>query len=139
MIRSDRAENGAEAVSRFQAQVRQVVTIHQAMFDKLLADHVDLPLELAELLEDAANVYLGLSEEISQRHVGVAWSDIDVSNVDVEEHSHTAVMGARRVLEAKLVAEPGIASAENIAEPVEREADRPGVEPLGQSQGIERY
>lgn len=129
MTLSDRAEKGAEAVSSFQAQVKQVVTIHQAMFDKLLADHVDLPLELAELLEDAANVYLNLSEEISQRHVGVAWSD-------VEERPHTAVVVPRGMLEPKLVAEPRVAGPEDVAEPVESETDGTGVQPLCQSQRI---
>jgi hypothetical protein len=48
--------------------LRQVLTIHQKMFEKLLCETSQLPLELAELLEDAANVYLGISEEISERH-----------------------------------------------------------------------
>jgi hypothetical protein len=56
-------------VERFRAELMQVVTLHQAMFQKLLFEHPALPLELAELFEDAGNVYLGFSEAISAQHV----------------------------------------------------------------------
>lgn len=46
--------------------LQQVVTIHCAMFERLLKDdHHPLPLELAELFEDAANTYLNFSDAIS--------------------------------------------------------------------------
>jgi hypothetical protein len=56
-------------VERFRSELMQVVTVHQAMFQKLLFEHPALPLELAELFEDAGNVYLGFSEAISAQHL----------------------------------------------------------------------
>lgn len=53
----------------FGDSMNQILEIHRVMFEKLLSDGaVPPPLALAELLEDAANVYLGLSEQISEMH-----------------------------------------------------------------------
>ena len=52
----------------FRSYLQQVVTIHHAMFEKLLFQSDDVPVELAELFEDAGNVYLDISEQISRRH-----------------------------------------------------------------------
>jgi hypothetical protein len=47
--------------------VRQVVTIHQAMFEKLLFDEdAAVSLELAELFQDAGRTYLQISERIKE-------------------------------------------------------------------------
>lgn len=51
----------------FRSYLQQVVTIHHAMFEKLLFQSDDVPVELAELFEDAGNVYLDISEQISRR------------------------------------------------------------------------
>jgi hypothetical protein len=51
-----------------QLSLRDVLAIHQLMFDRLMVDEELFALELAELLEDAANRYLDLSEEISARY-----------------------------------------------------------------------
>ena len=56
-------------VETVRAEIAQVLTLHQAMFQKLLFERSALPLELAELFEDAANVYLGFSEAISAQHL----------------------------------------------------------------------
>jgi hypothetical protein len=48
--------------------LRDVLAIHQMMFDRLLVDEDLFARELAELLEDVANRYLDLSEEISTRY-----------------------------------------------------------------------
>ena len=53
----------------FRSYLQQVVTIHHAMFEKLLFQSDDVPVELAELFEDAGNVYLDISEQISRRHL----------------------------------------------------------------------
>jgi hypothetical protein len=55
-------------VDFFRSYLKQVVTIHHAMFEKLLFQSDGVPLELAELFEDAGNVYLDISEQISRRH-----------------------------------------------------------------------
>lgn len=52
----------------FRSYLKQVVTIHHAMFNKLLFQSEGIPLELAELFEDAGNVYLDISDEISRRY-----------------------------------------------------------------------
>jgi hypothetical protein len=47
--------------------MKQVVTIHQAMFEKLLFDeNTAVSLDLAELFYDAGRTYLQISERISE-------------------------------------------------------------------------
>ena len=47
--------------------LRQVVTIHQAMFERLLFDEDSaVSLELAELFHDAGKTYLQISERINE-------------------------------------------------------------------------
>jgi hypothetical protein len=56
----------------FQSRLKQVVTIHRAMFDKFLFTDDALPPELVALLQDAGATYLELSREIEdfQRQSG---------------------------------------------------------------------
>ncbi len=56
----------------FRSYLKQVVTIYHAMFEKLLFQSDGVPLELAELFEDAGNVYLDISEQISRQHENAA-------------------------------------------------------------------
>ena len=63
----------------FRSYLQQVVTIHHAMFEKLLFQSDDVPVELAELFEDAGNVYLDISEQISRRHQDDDGSQQDAS------------------------------------------------------------
>jgi predicted amidohydrolase len=53
----------------FRSHLEEVVTLHAAMFNKLLFEADGVPLELAELFEDVANTYMGLSERISEHHL----------------------------------------------------------------------
>jgi hypothetical protein len=47
--------------------MKQVVAIHQAMFEKLLFDENEaVSLELAELFYDAGRTYLQISERINE-------------------------------------------------------------------------
>jgi len=47
--------------------LKQVVTIHQAMFEKLLFDEdAAVSLDLAELFRDAGKTYLQISERINE-------------------------------------------------------------------------
>ena len=47
--------------------MKQVVAIHQAMFEKLLFDeNAAVSLDLAELFHDAAKTYLQISERINE-------------------------------------------------------------------------
>ena len=49
------------------AYMKQVVTIHQAMFEKLLFNEdAAVGLDLAELFRDAGKTYLQISERINQ-------------------------------------------------------------------------
>ena len=48
--------------------MKQVVAIHQAMFERLLFDeNAAVSLELAELFQDAGKTYLQIAERISER------------------------------------------------------------------------
>jgi hypothetical protein len=50
--------------------MKQVVAIHQAMFEKLLFDkEAAVSLELAELFDDAARTYLQISERINETYL----------------------------------------------------------------------
>jgi hypothetical protein len=55
-------------VDFLRSYLQQVVTIHYAMFEKLLFQSEGLPLELAELFEDAGNAYLDISDQITRRY-----------------------------------------------------------------------
>jgi hypothetical protein len=47
--------------------LKQVVTIHQAMFERLLfAEDAAVSLELAELFQDAGKTYLRIAERINE-------------------------------------------------------------------------
>lgn len=49
--------------------MKQVVAIHQAMFEKLLFDEKSgVSLELAELFDDAGRTYLQISERINESY-----------------------------------------------------------------------
>lgn len=50
--------------------MKQVVAIHQAMFEKLLFDEdAAVSLELAELFQDAGRTYLQISERINRAYL----------------------------------------------------------------------
>ena len=51
----------------FRSHLKQVVAIHQAMFQKLLFEEdAAVGSELAELFQDVGNTYLRISEQISE-------------------------------------------------------------------------
>jgi hypothetical protein len=55
-------------VDFYRSQLKQVVSIHRVMFEKLLfEDDSAVSLELAELFEDAGKTYLKIAERISER------------------------------------------------------------------------
>jgi hypothetical protein len=55
-------------VNFFRSHLKQVVSIHRVMFEKLLFEEdSDVSPELAELFEDAGKTYLKISEQISER------------------------------------------------------------------------
>lgn len=54
----------------FRSHLRQVVTIHQSMFQKLLFEEDDdVGMDLAELFKDVGKTYLRISERISESRV----------------------------------------------------------------------
>lgn len=61
----------------FRSYLKQVVGIHQVMFEKLLAEDTELPLELAELFEDAGNTYIRISERISEDYLLRDTADVE--------------------------------------------------------------
>jgi hypothetical protein len=55
-------------VDFFRSHLKQVVSIHRAMFEKLLFEEdSDMGPELAELFQDAGTTYLQIAERISAR------------------------------------------------------------------------
>lgn len=60
--------NPSEVIEFLLADIKCVVRIHHAMFEKLLSGNMEIPLELAEIFEDVANRYLDISEAISELH-----------------------------------------------------------------------
>ncbi len=102
-----------EVVSDYlQAYLQQVVSLHMAMFQKLLFDSDGVPAELAELFEDVGRTYLDLSESISRHHLQRRLSQ-------VEEQLDAGIEPALRRVEAHLGIEPGVRRAEHFAKPVE--------------------
>jgi|HubBroStandDraft_5_1064220.scaffolds.fasta_scaffold1259050_2 hypothetical protein len=60
-------KNGSIAVDFSRTYMKQVVAIHQAMFEKLLFDEdAAVSLDLAELFHDAGRTYLQISERINE-------------------------------------------------------------------------
>ena len=61
-------ENTSSTVDFSRTYMKQVVAIHQAMFEKLLFDEdAAVSLDLAELFHDAGKTYLQISERINER------------------------------------------------------------------------
>jgi len=58
-----------EIAAFFNKELRQIVSTHIAMFQKLLFQEEELPAELAELFEDVGNRYLDISERISEHNL----------------------------------------------------------------------
>ncbi len=59
-------QHASTAVDFSRTYLKQVVAIHQAMFERLLfADDATVSLDLAELFQDAGRTYLQISERIS--------------------------------------------------------------------------
>ena len=53
----------------FRAHLKEVVSIHRVMFEKLLFEEDSaVGPELAELFQDVGETYLKISESISERH-----------------------------------------------------------------------
>jgi hypothetical protein len=66
-----------EIAMHFRNDLRQIVTIHIAMFQKLLFEDEELALELADLFEDVGNSYIGISEQISEQYLERRRSQIE--------------------------------------------------------------
>ena len=60
-------ENMSSTVDFSRTYMKQVVAIHQVMFEKLLFDEdAAVSLDLAELFHDAAKTYMQISERINE-------------------------------------------------------------------------
>jgi hypothetical protein len=63
---SSNPRNASTTVDFSRSYLKQVVAIHQAMFEKLLVQDAAVSLELAELFHDAGKTYLQISERINE-------------------------------------------------------------------------
>jgi hypothetical protein len=67
-VSSDQACEASILVDFFRSHLKQVVSIHRVMFEKLLFEEDStVGPELAELFEDAGKTYLKIAEHISER------------------------------------------------------------------------
>lgn len=67
IFRSPTHENTSATVEFSRTYMKQVVAIHQAMFERLLFDEdAAVSLDLAELFHDAAKTYMQISERINE-------------------------------------------------------------------------
>lgn len=67
-MRVEPAKNASITVDFSRTYLKQVVSIHQAMFEKLLFDGEALVgQDLAELFQDAGKTYLQIAERISEK------------------------------------------------------------------------
>lgn len=58
------------AVDFSRTYLKQVVTIHQAMFERLLfAEDATVSIDLAELFHDAGQTYLQIAERINETYL----------------------------------------------------------------------
>lgn len=89
------------AMDYFRSHLLQVVTLHTALFKKVLFEGKGVPLELAELFEDAGNTYLGFSESISRQYQPQGPSK-------VKKQLDANVEAARRRVKPKLGTEPRV-------------------------------
>jgi hypothetical protein len=64
-----RRQSSSEIVQFVRTYLRQVVTVQHELLRRLLDDKNDVPLNLAEVFEDAGNRLLDLAEVISERHL----------------------------------------------------------------------
>jgi hypothetical protein len=63
-------KNTSTTVDFSRTYMKQVVAIHQAMFEKLLFDEdAAVSLDLAELFHAAGSTYLQISERINETHL----------------------------------------------------------------------
>jgi hypothetical protein len=54
----------------YRSHLKQVVSIHRAMFEKMLFEEESaVGLDLAELFEDAGKTYLKIAERINERYL----------------------------------------------------------------------
>ena len=95
----------------FRAYLQQVVTLHTAMFQKLLFEGEGVPLELAELFEDVGNTYIRVSESISTHHLQRRASE-------VEEQLDADIEPALLRVKPQLGTKPRVRRAKHLTQPV---------------------
>ncbi len=86
--------------------------MHTDMFRRLLFKGEGVPLELAELFEDAGNTYITLPESISKLHLQREFSQ-------VEEQLNPDIKPALRLDPPQSRVKPRIRRAKHLTEPVE--------------------
>jgi hypothetical protein len=55
-------------IEYLRSYLQQVVTIHHAMFEKLLFQNDGITIELAELFEEAGRAYLDISDQLNRSY-----------------------------------------------------------------------
>ncbi len=101
----------------FRTQLQELVTLHTAMFQKLLLDAgQDGAPRTGEVFEDTGNRYLAISESISRLHLQ--------RPLKIEEHLDPSIEPAGNWIQAKFRPNQGFGRSEHLAEPGEDDPDR---------------
>jgi hypothetical protein len=77
------------SVQALRVSLMDAITLHALIFEKLLFQGRDLPLDLAELLEDVGNTYINFSESISRLHLA--------RRSQIEHQANPGIEPARRM------------------------------------------
>jgi hypothetical protein len=66
-----------ETVNAFREDIRQLAQAHQKTFDALMSSSAPIPLDIGEILEDLANLYLAMSEAVSEKYLLSRRNDVE--------------------------------------------------------------
>lgn len=77
----------------YRLHLQQVMAIQTETLRRLISDDSTPPLEMAAVLEDMANAYLDISDEIRDFALGRLGSDLSFLAESLEEASPASVLG----------------------------------------------
>lgn len=77
----------------YRQHLQQVMAIQSETVRRLIADDSTPPLEMAAVLEDMANAYLDLSDEIRDFALGRLGSELSFLAENLEEANPVSVLG----------------------------------------------
>jgi hypothetical protein len=73
---SEEGEHEA-AVNAFREDLRQTTQAHRKSFETLMSSAKPMPLDIGEILEDLANLYLSMAEAVSEKYLLSRRDDVE--------------------------------------------------------------